>query len=94
MGLKRRRVRHLPPDDLIRRVAKLSNQELIDNLDVTLSSITRYVPEYRRTGAQTLLVEISLLAEALYVLADVLKDRQIELLSNTIAAARQMRSRP
>jgi hypothetical protein len=87
-----RRKRLQAAGDLIERVNKLDNRELVDTLDLLLSNMTYYVPEYRRTGNQTLLVEISLLAETMYALCDVLKDRQIELAPDAIAAARQLRS--
>jgi hypothetical protein len=78
---------------LIARVHKLDNEGLILTLDLTLSALSRYGHEYRRTGDQTLLVEIGLNAETLYVLADTLKDRQVALPPTSITAARQFRSR-
>jgi hypothetical protein len=52
------------------RATRLDNGEILDAVDTTLSSLCRYVPEFRRTRQSDYLAEISLASQALYVMAE------------------------
>ena len=60
---------------LAERSVRLDNGEILDALDVTLSSLCKYVPEYRRTKEKDFLGEIDLAAQAIYVMAKELSIR-------------------
>ena len=55
--------------DLAVRCSKLDSGELLNALDVTLSSLCKYIPEYRRTMENEYLGEIDLAAQAIYAMA-------------------------
>jgi hypothetical protein len=65
---------------LAERVTRLGNNEIIEQLDITLATLNRYVPEFRRTRDADYLGEIGLGAQALYVMAKELGVRQGDLL--------------
>lgn len=61
--------------DLADRATKLDNPEIIDQMDTTLSNLCRYLPEFRRTRQGDYLAEISMAAQALYVMAEEMATR-------------------
>ena len=61
--------------DLAERAVRLDNSEILDALDVTLSSLCKYIPEFRRTKEKDYLGEIDLAAQAIYVMAKELATR-------------------
>jgi hypothetical protein len=77
MKIRSRRPKLETPDllDLADRTTKLDNGEILDALDITLSSICRYVPEFRRTRDSDYLGEISMAAQAIYVMAEEMATR-------------------
>lgn len=73
-----RKKRKFSPANLLKlaqRAQTLDRSELVDNLDTSLSLLTRYVAEYRRTRHPDLLAEAKLSAEATYALLDELLNR-------------------
>lgn len=61
--------------DLADRATKLDNSEILNALDITLSNICRYVPEFRRTRQSDYLAEISMGAQAIYVMVEEMATR-------------------
>jgi hypothetical protein len=61
--------------DLADRATKLDNGEILDAVDITLSNLCKYVPEFRRTRDSDFLGEISMGAQALYVMAEEMATR-------------------
>lgn len=70
MKLKRPKLETPDLLDLADRATRLDNGEIIDALDVTLSNLCRYVPEFRRTRQADYMAEVALGAQALYVMAE------------------------
>jgi len=66
--------------------------DVLEAFEISLSSITRYVGEYRRTRDPVLLEELKMSAEAFYVLADTLASRT-DAYDNPVAPARQSKRR-
>lgn len=75
---------------LIKRANVMDASGVLEAFEVSLSSITRYVSEYRRTRDPSLLEELKMSAEAFYVLADTLAART-DGYDRTVAPARQTR---
>jgi hypothetical protein len=65
---------------LAQRVTRLGNNEIVDQLDVTLGTLIRYIQEWRHSRDADYLGEIALGAQAIYVIAKELGVRQGELL--------------
>jgi hypothetical protein len=61
--------------DLAERSTRLDNGEMLDAMDITLSNLCRYLPEFRRTRQADYLGEISMAAQALYVMAEEMATR-------------------
>lgn len=75
MKMKRRK---FSPANLVRlaqRAKLLDRSDLVDNLDMSLSLLTRYVSEYRRTREPRMLAEAKMSAEATYALLEELLNR-------------------
>ena len=77
--MSRRSKRKLDAPDLralADRVHKLDISECVDAMDITLSTLCKYIPEYRRTKDFYLLNEIGMAAEAIYVMAHEIETRR------------------
>jgi hypothetical protein len=57
------------------RAVKLDNDEILSTLDTTLSALTRYLPEFRRTRDSAYLGEMSMAAQAIYVMVEEMATR-------------------
>lgn len=92
--MKKRRKNLEAPDlpALADRAATLGSDEVLDAIDLTLNTMTRYVVEYRRTKLIDLLGETKLSAEAMYVLANELMQRA-GAVDRPVAPSRQSRFR-
>jgi hypothetical protein len=60
---------------LAQRAEVLDRTELVDHLDTSLSLLTRYIAEYRRTREPNMLAEAKLSAEATYAMLEELLSR-------------------
>jgi hypothetical protein len=60
---------------LASRAQGLDRSELVDNLDTSLSLLTRYVAEYRRTREPRMLAEAKMSSEAIFALLEELLNR-------------------
>ena len=61
--------------DLADRATRLDNGEILDTLDITLSNLCRYLPEFRRTRQTDYLGEMSMAAQAIYVMVEEMATR-------------------
>lgn len=88
---KKRKATFDAPDllALADRTVRLDSTEILNAMDVTLSSLCRYIPEYRRTMQNEYLGEIDLAAQALYVMSQELAERVGE--KPSVKPARQSR---
>jgi hypothetical protein len=77
-------------DTLIKRAQSMDASQVIEAMEISLSSITRYVGAYRATRDATLLEELKMSAQAFYVLADTLVGRE-DGYGNPVAPAKQVR---
>ena len=93
MRLKKRKPLDVPElSGFADRVNKLDNSEIVDAMDTTLSTLCKYVPEYRRTKDFYLLNEIELAAQAIYVMAHEIEVRRENGQPSTIKSTRQVKS--
>lgn len=74
-------------DALIKRTKSLGTEEILEALDLTVSTLGRYVSEYRKGRDVYILDEMRMWAETLYVTAEELKSRKESV--SDIAPARQ-----
>lgn len=61
--------------DLAHRAKGLDNGEILDAVDITLSNLGRFTSEFRRSRESDYLGEISMGAQALYVMAEEMATR-------------------
>jgi hypothetical protein len=74
---------------LAERAVKLDSSEILNAMDVTLSNLCLFIPEYRKTMFNEYLGEIDLASQAIYVMARELSNRVGE--KPSVKPARQSR---
>lgn len=61
--------------DLADRATRLDNGEILDALDITISNIGRYASEFRHSRNTDFLAEMSMAAQAVYVMVEEMATR-------------------